>query len=215
MVLVSVFNIDVRAAKPSLSDSSLTAVKEQLLRYSNQDSSLSQAIARGLEGYQYYDSLKALNGRLIIIDFTKASFDKRIYVFDLADGQLLYNNYVAHGRNSGLVYPKKFSNVRNSFTSSLGFYKTAETYWGKHGLSLRLDGLEHGINHNARARAIVIHSAKYANPDFIKQHGRLGRSFGCPTLPEKDYLKILDIVKEGALLYIHYPDQAYLQNSKI
>jgi hypothetical protein len=110
---------------------------------------------------------------------------------------------------------EKFSNTPLSNQSSLGFYKTAETYHGKHGLSLRLDGLEKGINDKARQRAIVIHSAKYAEESFIKTYGRLGRSFGCPALPAGNYTEIIKLIKDGTLLFIYYPQPAYLENSSI
>lgn len=214
-LLITTSSIYSLANRSLSSDSATQATAERLLRYAEKDTALSEAIQRGLQGYRHFEGAQSLNGRLVLVDFTKGSFDKRIYVFDLEQGELLYHNYVAHGKNSGLIYPRKFSNTKNSYTSSLGFFKTAETYRGKHGLSLRLDGLEPDINHNARERAIVIHSAKYANPDFVARYDRLGRSYGCPALPEKDYQEILDIVKEGALLYIHYPDPGYLQKSKI
>ena len=104
--------------------------------------------------------------------------------------QLEYKSLVAHGRNSGLEYANRFSNKISSHQTSLGFYRTAETYIGKHGFSLRLDGLEFS-NSNARKRAVVIHQADYASANFIKRNGRLGRSYGCPSLPKKDYRTIL------------------------
>ncbi len=150
---------------------------------------------------------------ITIIDFTKSSTEKRIFVIDLKKRELLFNTYVSHGRNTGGKYAKKFSNKRKSKMSSLGFYVTSETYKGKHGYSLRLDGIEKGINNLARKRAIVIHGAAYANHEFIKKNGRLGRSWGCPALPLKYSEKIIDTIKNGSCLYIHGNDKHYYEKS--
>ncbi len=163
------------------------------------------ALQKALEGYRHYTKNNDLSSTLVIIDFSKPSYDKRLYVIDLEKKVLLHQSHVAHGKNSGMVYASKFSNRPNSYASSLGFYRTAETYFGKHGLSLRLDGLEIGVNDKARDRAVVIHSAKYANLEFIAKYGRLGRSFGCPTLPEKDYKRIVNLIKDGTLLFVYHP----------
>lgn len=152
---------------------------------------------------------------LSLVDFNKDSDEKRFYLIDLRSKKVLYKEYVTHGRNTGLLSADNFSNVMSSKKSSLGFYKTAETYHGKHGLSLRLDGLEKDINDRARDRAIVIHAADYACESFIKEHGRLGRSFGCPALPAENYKAILDIIKEGTLLYIHSSKSDYLKVSAV
>src|SRR5690606_30115729 len=111
-----------------------------------------------------------------IIDFRLPSTEKRMWIIDMSNMEILYNTYVAHGRNSGGKYAEKFSNTPQSLQSSLGFYLTAESYYGKHGLSLRLDGQEVGFNNNARKRAVVLHSADYASPKFVERQGRLGRS---------------------------------------
>lgn len=141
-----------------------------------------------------------------LIDFSKASNKKRLWVLDIKNENILYHSLVAHGKNSGNLYAKKFSNKAGSNMSSLGFYKTAETYNGKHGYSLRLDGLETGTNDNARKRAIVIHGANYVSENFIKNHGRLGRSFGCPALPIDKSKEIINTIKEGSLLFIFYEE---------
>ena len=122
---------------------------------------------------------------------------------------------VAHGKNSGWEIPKSFSNQSNSYKSSLGFYLTAETYTGKHGLSLRLDGMEKGINDNARKRHIVIHSADYVSYEFTKKIGRLGRSFGCPSLPAKNYNKVIDLIKDKSVIFIYSPQPDYLTKSEL
>lgn len=149
-----------------------------------------------------------------IIDFRLASSEKRMWIIDINSLEVLHHTYVAHGKNTGVKYAKKFSNTPESLQSSLGFYVTAESYYGKHGLSLRLDGQENGFNNNARKRAVVLHSADYASPGFVQSQGRLGRSFGCPAIPPKDHKKIVNLIKEGNCLFIYYPDENYLGQSK-
>jgi hypothetical protein len=146
---------------------------------------------------------------LTIVDFTKPSREKRMWVIDLNEKELLFNTLVAHGRNTGNVIAEKFSNEPNSYMSSLGFYITDNTYYGKHGLSLKLDGLDKGFNTNARARAIVVHGADYATKDFIKQYGRLGRSLGCPALPTEVSKEVIDAIKDETVMYLHSNDKAY------
>ena len=150
---------------------------------------------------------------LTVIDFSLPSTEKRLWVIDPSKGLILHHSVVAHGRNSGELLAKTFSNQPESFQSSLGFYKTAETYQGKHGYSLRLDGLEKGFNDQARNRAIVIHGADYAKEEFAKSTGRLGRSLGCPALPPELSAKVIDLIKDGSLLFIYGNDEAYLQKS--
>jgi len=161
------------------------------------------------------DSIGLIHNVISVIDFSQPSTNKRFYLIDLVTRQVVYQDYVAHGKNTGNLMAKKFSNTPHSNQSSLGFYKTGETYHGKHGLSLRLDGLEKGINDKARQRAIVIHSAKYAEESFIRKYGRLGRSFGCPALPAQNYDEIIDLIKGGTLLFIYFPESGYLDKSSI
>jgi hypothetical protein len=120
---------------------------------------------------------------------------------------------VAHGKNSGVNYAESYSNQRYSNKSSLGFYVTGETYTGKHGYSLRLKGLESGINDNAYKRAIVIHPAKYVSREFINKFGRLGRSYGCPAIPLENHGEIINMIKGKTCLFIYYPDSFYLSTS--
>jgi len=148
-----------------------------------------------------------------IIDFTRPSTEKRLFIIDLEHKILIYKCYVAHGRNSGDNYAKSFSNDPASLKSSLGFFLTAETYSGDHGYSLKLDGLEKGINNNARVREIVIHGAEYVSEEFIKMYGRLGRSWGCPSIPVEISKEIIDKISGGSCLYIHSDDNYYKENS--
>jgi hypothetical protein len=150
-----------------------------------------------------------------IVDFSLPSSRKRLFVIDLDDYRVLYNTYVAHGLNSGREYANEFSNKPESYKSSLGFYETMNTYMGEHGYSLRLDGLEKGINDNANSRDIVIHAANYVNESFIRSQGYIGRSWGCPALPEKLHKPIIDKIKNGSCLFIYSTNNAYLKKSKI
>lgn len=144
---------------------------------------------------------------LTLIDFSLSSTEKRLWVIDIKNNTIVFQSLVAHGRNSGNEYANIFSNTPESHKSSLGFYATAETYYGKHGYSMRLDGLEQGINNNARKRAIVIHGASYVSTTFIKQNGRLGRSYGCPALPKEESKELIDLIKDKSCLYIYYPSE--------
>jgi hypothetical protein len=152
---------------------------------------------------------------ITIIDFSLPSDRERLWVLDLVSGKVLFHCLVSHGRNSGEVIPESFSNEPGSFASSPGFYSTGETYIGKHGLSLSLDGLENGINDKARERAIVMHGADYVSADFIKHYGRLGRSLGCPAVPEELSKEIIETIKGGSCLFIYAPQTNYSVNSPI
>jgi L,D-transpeptidase catalytic domain len=151
---------------------------------------------------------------LTIINFNQPSNQKRFFVIDLKNEKLLFETYTAHGKNSGNLYAKNFSNEEGSYQSSLGFYKTGSTYDGEHGYSLRLIGLEKGINDQAQARAIVIHGADYVSEDFIKKHKRLGRSWGCPALPTDLSKSIIDVIKNGTCLFIFADNEEYQRDSK-
>lgn len=160
---------------------------------------------------------KLLNQTILtIIDFSQSSTKKRMYVIDLYKKVLLFNTYVAHGKNTGDEYAQRFSNIPGTFQSSLGFYLTENMAIGSRvGLSLLLKGLEKGINDKAREREIIIHGAEYATEDFIKKNGRLGRSYGCPSLPPDLIKPVAETIKEGSLLFIYSPDKNYLQKSQV
>jgi len=151
---------------------------------------------------------------LTVIDLSLSANRNRFFLIDFKSNKIIHKSKVAHGRNSGDEFAKYFSNKIGSYQSSIGFYKTAETYQGKHGLSLRLDGLENS-NSNARKRAIVIHSADYVSDMFIKKNGRLGRSLGCPSLPKEGFTNIIKNIKNGSVLFIYYPEKNYLKNSSL
>lgn len=146
---------------------------------------------------------------LAVIDFARPSTQKRLWIIDIDKKAQLEHTYVAHGKNSGNNVAVNFSNKSKSNMSSLGFYVTDETYIGKHGLSLRLKGLDEGFNTNAYSRAVVLHGADYVCEDFIRQNGRLGRSFGCPAVPRDKEKSIINMLKEGAALFIHHSKVSY------
>ncbi len=152
--------------------------------------------------------------RLAVIDYSRPSLERRLWVFDLELGRLLYNEHVAHGRGSGENIADAFSNREGSHQSSLGLFATADTYIGGNGYSLRMDGLEPGINDNARTRAIVIHGAPYVEPLQAARQGRLGRSLGCPALRPAVAREVIDTIKQGQLLFAYYPDPAWLAGSR-
>ena len=152
---------------------------------------------------------------LTIIDFSRSSREKRMYIIDLKNVELLFNSRVAHGKNSGMEYAQQFSNVMSSHKSSLEFYVTAKTYSGENGYSLRLQGMERNINDKAFRRSIVIHGAGYADDDFLQEKGILGRSFGCPAIPMENHRAIIDAIKEGSCLFIYSPNKKYLNLSTV
>ena len=151
------------------------------------------------------------DARLAVIDYSMPSTQKRLWVFDVANDKLLFREHVSHGQGSGEKIATRFSNVVGSYATSLGLYRTAETYIGGNGYSLRMDGLDPGFNDNARPRAIVMHGAWYANPDLIRTQGRLGRSQGCPALREGIAKVVIDSMKQRQLLFAYADDAAWLQ----
>lgn len=150
---------------------------------------------------------------LTVIDYSLPSNKQRMWIFDLRKERLLYNTYVAHGRNSGMDIPRHFSNQPSSKATSLGTYVTKDTYIGSKGLSLNLQGLERGFNDNAFNRRVVIHGAWYVEPDFIKRSGRAGRSWGCPSIAKTLAKPVINTIKGGSVVFAYYPDRYYLSHS--
>lgn len=204
---------------PEIEETPFTADEEAELLYksfSANNSSMPSLISfkNAIKGYtQLADKIE--KELLTVVDFSLASTEKRMWVMDMATNKVLFHTYVAHGRNTGGNMATKFSNKTNSFQSSLGFYVTGETYFGKNGYSLFIDGMEKGINDNARSRYVVIHGADYASTDFIKNTGRLGRSLGCPAIPREVTEDIIDTIKGKSVLFIYHPDRNYSTNSKM
>lgn len=152
---------------------------------------------------------------IAIADFNQPSTSQRLYIIDLRTYELKFRTWVAHGRNSGQEMAERFSNRISSNQSSPGFYVTGKTYQGKHGYSLRLEGVERGINDNAGKRAIVIHGADYVSPKVIPQLGYIGRSQGCPAIPMNLHRPVIDQLKDGACLFIYSPAASYLKRSSL
>ncbi|HEX4956716.1 MAG TPA: murein L,D-transpeptidase catalytic domain family protein [Lacibacter sp.] len=150
-----------------------------------------------------------------IADFSKSSSEKRLYVIDMQEQKILFHTLVAHGRNSGLNYATQFSNKPQSNKSSLGFYITMDTYFGGNGYSLKLQGLEKGINDKALQRAIVMHGSDYVNNSFGASNGFIGRSFGCPAVPRKQAASIINTIKNGSVLFIYHPNRQYISTSTV
>ena len=175
-----------------------------------------EAFTYAIQGYQkLVDSgLVANDQYLTIVDFSQSSRKKRFYLLDMKNSALVKNTFVAHGKNSGVDMAEKFSNKLHSEQSSLGFYLTGPTYTGKHGLSLRLNGQEEGYNSNALARGVVVHGAKYVNPGRVNS-AYMGRSQGCPALPESEFAEVINLIKDGTVMFAYYPGGDYLQNSPL
>jgi hypothetical protein len=170
-----------------------------------------------IEGLQKLDAKGVIkkDDIITIVDFSQPSTQKRLYVLDLNNKRVLFNTLVAHGRNSGGLWAKSFSNSASSLKSSPGFYVTQDTYIGDNGYSLRLDGLEKNINDNAHNRAIVMHGAPYVDQSAIKTLGFLGRSWGCPAVPEAQHKAIINTIKDGTCLFIYSPDKNYQEKSPV
>jgi hypothetical protein len=153
--------------------------------------------------------------RLAVIDYSRPSLEPRLWVFDLQLGTLLYEELVAHGQGSGHNVPHAFSNVEGTHKSSLGLFVTTDTYSGRNGYSLRMDGLEPGINDRAMARAIVMHGASYVDPERNAAMGRLGRSWGCPAVRTAVARPLIDTLKGGQFLFSYFPDPDWLASSRM
>lgn len=176
-----------------------------------------QACDMALRGWQYLAATGKLANQSIIsiVDFSKPSSQKRLFVIDVTHYKLLFHTYVAHGMNSGVEYANQFSNVPESNKSSLGFYVTGNTYMGGNGYSLRLNGLERGFNDNANSRDIVMHGADYVNEGFIHSQGYIGRSWGCPAVAPQLSKPIINRIKNGSCLFVYANNSYYLSRSPI
>ena len=150
---------------------------------------------------------------LAVIDYSQPSTARRLWIFDLRKKTLVLRDLVAHGQKSGENFATQFSNNEGSHQSSLGLFRTQESYQGANGYSLRMDGLEPGINDSARERAIVIHPASYVNPLWSQTQGRIGRSQGCPAVRPQVARQVVDKLKDGQFMFAWYPDQRWLQSS--
>ena len=175
-----------------------------------------QALVYAYKGFQKLEEKGVVQNPdvLTVIDFSQPSDKKRMYIIDVKNFKVLLNTYVAHGKNSGLEYAKRFSNRHESLQSRLGFYVTKNTYFGKHGLSLRLSGQDKGFNDNAESRAVVVHGAQYIGDNRLNS-AYMGRSFGCPAVAQKLANKVINTIKNGTTLFIYHPSQQYLHGSTL
>ncbi|HLA55263.1 MAG TPA: murein L,D-transpeptidase catalytic domain family protein [Flavobacterium sp.] len=213
--LISTTSNEIRNTDPKLIASNAKSAFEMKAEsiYNNLHSNnlampKSDCFKKALEGF-YLLKEKGLIKRdiLTLVDFSLSANTKRMWVIDLASNTILFNSLVAHGRNTGNEFADTFSNTADSFKSSLGFYATGETYNGKHGMSLKLDGLEKGVNDHARSRGVVVHGADYVSESFINAHHRLGRSQGCPALPIELTAGIINAIKDKSCLFIYHPSR--------
>lgn len=205
-------------AKNSLSSASSEEIKNKYNQWNLAATGLAETTFEyAMNGYAYLDEKQLLHNKNVvtIVDLSKTSDQKRLYVLDVTEGKVLFNTLVAHGKNSGLEYATKFSNADKSHQTSLGFYITMDTYSGENGYSLRLQGCEKGFNDRAYSRAIVMHGSDYVSEQFIQNTGHLGRSYGCPSVPLKYHKAIIDLIKGGSCLFIYHPTSQYIKQSKL
>lgn len=211
----------VGISHPTITDSSFSTADAAAALYTTvnlQQAGLSQAAFEyAWKGYQYLLDKKKItrSNYLTICDFSQSSRKKRLYIIDVVNNKLITHTYVAHGKNSGGEYATQFSNTPESLQSSLGFYITSQTYIGEHGLSLRINGVDPGYNDKALERSIVIHGAAYVDDGRAKAGMYMGRSWGCPAVPQKESARIITTIKNGTCLFIYHPSQNYLLRSKI
>lgn len=176
-----------------------------------------EVFAHAYKGYLHLLEKRKIykEGIITICDFSQSSRRRRLYLIDINNYKLLLNTHVAHGRNSGREYASKFSNRPESLQSSLGFYVTKKTYWGDHGLSLVISGLEKGFNDKAEKRKIVLHGSRYIGDNYRRFGKFMGRSFGCPAVPKKYSSTLINKIKNGSCLFIYHPNKKYLNGSTI
>lgn len=211
LFLCSLPTLAVGAPQPLLTEADVLALlsleaptlNRSVLRYALQ--AMQCAVSHGADPAE----------RLAIIDYSLPSSEPRLWIFDLSRRRLLLRDFVAHGQESGEDNATRFSNLEGSHQSSLGLFRTQETYFGAHGYSLRIDGLEPGFNDNARDRALVIHAAEYVDPTWIERQGRIGRSQGCPAVRPEVAQQVVDSLKDGQFMFSWYPDQEWLQASAL
>ena len=192
-------------------------IENQLQILAKRNTINQEAIKLALTGFQKLKQLGKISNQryLSIADFSKPSSEERLFIIDLQLMDVVLKTFVAHGKNSGKKYAEQFSNKMASYQSSLGFFITKSAYKGKHGNSLSLEGVEKGINDHAMDRAIVIHGADYVNPNWIQQQGYIGRSQGCPAVPNNQINSIIEYIQGSSCFFIYAPNQQYLKFSKL
>jgi hypothetical protein len=193
----------------------VNSIDEKAAQLSEKLNINSQALKLAIHGYEKLKSLGRISNLrfLTIADFSKPSNEERLYVIDMVLEQIVIQTLVAHGKKSGTMFANVFSNKKSSNKSSLGFYVTGAIYNGKNGASLELNGMEKGINDHARNRSIVMHGADYVSTSFIKQQGYIGRSQGCPAVPNNQVMDIIESIQGASCMFVYAPNKAYLQKS--
>jgi len=186
-----------------------TIYKTANLQQAGLDVNVFQKALTGYINLKQANKLPQNSNIITVVDFTKSSREKRMWIIDMLNNQLLLNTWVAHGQGSGDDMANQFSNTNESHQSSLGFYVTDDVYVGKHGRSLRLNGLDEGFNNKALARGIVVHAADYVSQGTINQIGRLGRSFGCPAVSPEVIGQVINTIKGKSMLFINGNDTRY------
>lgn len=206
----------VIATKQILTNSS-TWVEQKLKALKVNATNIDTNILRlSLIAYQkaQHNRLMVKKHLLTVIDYSKPSTFKRLWVFDLESNKIVFNTWVSHGKNSGGIKPNSFSNTVGSLKSSIGVFLTDTAYYGGRGYSLRIKGLEHGINDNVYRRHVVFHGAPYINPVTIKRYGQVGRSWGCPAVSSSLIRPLINTIKDKTLLIVYYPDKHWLKSSR-
>jgi hypothetical protein len=204
------------AALPALLAAVLLAAPVRAPRAEHDDAPSPRLLALALRAAEraHAEGRGTTNKLLTLVDYSRPSTEKRLWIIDLATRKVLDHEYVAHGRGSGDNVAKRFSNEAGSLASSLGLYETGDTYQGRHGLSLKLLGLEPGWNDRAEARDVVVHGAAYVSAEFAREHGRLGRSWGCPAVDERIAPRLIAKIKQGSLVLVYYPEPRWLKSSR-
>ena len=175
-----------------------------------------ETFIKAYEGYSALENQgKVKNNILTIVDFSFSSTKERMWVIDMENKKVVLQTLVSHGMNSGTEYAKSFSNQNESFKSSLGFFITGETYNGKHGISLKLDGQEYGLNDKARERAVVVHGADYVSKRLANRQGYIGRSQGCPAVAPAVAKKLINTIKNKSVLFSYHPTRMYVNKSRL
>ena len=214
LISMAVLAANISSSKPTFAKQSFD-INTEVMHLSQKAPRLNKKVLKlALTAYQkariHGDVKKQV---LTVIDYSLPSWKQRMWIFDLNRDKLLFNTYVAHGKNSGSDIPHHFSNRVSSRETSLGTYVTKDTYIGSKGYSLNLKGLEKGFNDNAYDRRVVIHGAWYVEPDFIKNQGRAGRSWGCPSIAKTLARPVINTIKGGSVVFAYYPDKNYLSHS--
>ena len=215
LITAAILSANLTSTTPALFSSSKNSMSAHVNHLSHKAPELNKKVLKlALAAYNKASRKGAVKKPVLtVIDYSLPSSKQRMWIFDVNKDKLLYNTYVAHGQNSGMTTPNHFSNKPSSKATSLGTFVTKDTYMGSKGYSLNLQGLEKGFNDNAYSRRVVIHGAWYVEPGFIKQAGRAGRSWGCPSIAKTIAKPIINIIKGGSVVFAYYPDRNYLKHT--